>query len=356
MNAPAGGKAATTALADFVAINEEIAALVRAKLPIESHLKRVGADLPGNAGVLAARIGDRLEAGETLADAMDAECGSLPAAYRAVMVAGAESGNLGAAIESLVDTATRADQLRRVTGVALLYPLIVVFIALSLLSFILAKIIPSFEWVDLDFGWLTDLAHVPWLGSVLSLYLPAAMFLGFAVWWIWSARLSASQAALAWLPGFRRVWKSGEAAKFADILRLLVDRGLPLDRSLQLAGDAVADERVRTAAHEFAARIQRGEISAPPARESVHDELYAMPRLIRLALYHVTDRRLLSASLEQAATLYRDRAIRAAEWYSEFMPIIATLLLAGTVTIAFALIVFWPYSTMLHELSKWNWG
>ena len=37
---------------------------------------------------MAERIGRRMAAGESLATAMDAECASLPAAYRAVVVAG----------------------------------------------------------------------------------------------------------------------------------------------------------------------------------------------------------------------------------------------------------------------------
>ena len=147
MNAPAGGNSIAPTLADFIVINEEIGALVRARLPLESHLARIGGDLPGKSGELAARIGRRMDAGESLASAIDVECASLPAAYRAAIVAGIESGELGGALESLVDTASRLDQMRRVTGLAMLYPLMVVVIACLLFGLVLAAVIPQFDWL-----------------------------------------------------------------------------------------------------------------------------------------------------------------------------------------------------------------
>ena len=139
---------AATALADFITLNEEIAAIVRARLPLESHLSRLGRELPGRAGALAEQIGRRMESGESLAEAMDAECQSLPPAYRAAILAGMHSGELGAALESLVDSATRLDQMRRVTGIAILYPLTILVVACVLLAVIISQVIPTFEWLN----------------------------------------------------------------------------------------------------------------------------------------------------------------------------------------------------------------
>ena len=160
---------------------------------------------------------------------------------------------------------------------------------------------------------------------------------------------------MAVLPGIRRVNRWSQAATFAELLRLLVDRGLPLDRALTLAGDAVADPRIRAAARRFAARVESGEINGAASSELDFADRSGLPLLVRIALRHATDRRLMTVSLAEAATMYRERAIRAAEWYAEFVPILLTLGIAGTITVAFALLVFWPYSTMLHDLAQWNW-
>ena len=42
MTNPTGDKPLAPALADFIHLNEEIAALVRARIPLESHLARIG--------------------------------------------------------------------------------------------------------------------------------------------------------------------------------------------------------------------------------------------------------------------------------------------------------------------------
>ena len=65
--------------------------------------------------------------------------------------------------------------------------------------------------------------------------------------------------------------------------------------------------------------------------------------------------RLMTAGLAEAATMYRERAIRAAEWYAEYVPILLTVAIGGTITMASALLIFWPYATMLHDLAQWNW-
>jgi hypothetical protein len=60
--------------------------------------------------------------------------------------------------------------------------------------------------------------------------------------------------------------------------------------------------------------------------------------------------------LRQAAAIYRERTVRAAEWYTEYLPILLTIVIGGTLTIGFTLLVLWPYVSMLYELSEWNWN
>jgi len=134
-----------------------------------------------------------------------------------------------------------------------------------------------------------------------------------------------------------------------------VERGLPLDRALVLAGDAVEDRRMRSAAHRLAASVRSGEITGPAPGDTSYTDRAGFPLLVRLALRHASNRSLMTAGLAEAATMYRERAIRAAEWYSEYMPILLTLAIGGTITLAFALSIFWPYASTLRELAQWNW-
>jgi type II secretory pathway component PulF len=142
----------------------------------------------------------------------------------------------------------------------------------------------------------------------------------------------------------------------AELLRLLVERGLPLDQALTLAGDAVDDRKLRSAAHQLAARVRSGEAAGGPTSGSGSTDRSGFPLLVRLALRHASDRRLMTAGLDEAAMVYRERAIRAADWYAQYVPILFTVVIGGTITIAFALLIFWPYTSMLREVAQWNWN
>jgi type II secretory pathway component PulF len=136
---------------------------------------------------------------------------------------------------------------------------------------------------------------------------------------------------------------------------LLTEGNVPLDQSLRLSADSTSDRRLRDAARRVADRIQRGEPAWSTNANSRDQAGREFPLLIRLALYHSTNRSLLTGGLRQAATLYRERAVRVAEWYAEYVPILLTVGVAGTLTMGFTLAVLWPYASALHELAHWNW-
>jgi len=361
MNAQAGGNGGTPALADFIALNEEIAALVHARVPLEQQLARLGRELPGAAGSLAQRLSERLAAGESLDEAVAAEGRTLPAAYRATIVAGLQSGRLAGALEALVDSASRMADLRRVTGLAIIYPMLLIVVASVLFGLMVTQFVPQFEWLRKpSFGFLAELAHSPTLVWSLAVALSVATFLWAVLWWRRSGRANVSSTAgmgiFAGLPWVRRARYYSRSATFAELLQLLVNQDLPLDRALVLAADATDDQRLGAAAGRLASRVQSGEAGAELLSAGRDAQFQEIPPLVRLALSQSSNRALLISGLRQAAEVYRDRATYAAEWYTEFMPMLLTLIIGGAVTLCFALLVFWPYTSMLQELSRWNWN
>lgn len=362
MNAAAGDQlpAPDPALADFLWLNEEIAAIVKARLPLEDHLRLIGAELPKTAGALAGRIAQRLSEGKTLPNAIETECASLPAAYRAVVISGLKSGRLNSAIESLVDTATRCDQLRRTTAIALLYPLVLTLIASFAIPLTVTQVVPTFELLRRShFKLAGTLAQYPQWVKLGAALVPIALAFVFLRWWHRSGRVSQPAfsrfSLLGLLPGAGRVRHWSQAATFADLLRLLVESDLPLNMALQLAAEATGSGPLQRSGLALAKAVERGEISFKSEASRAIAEANAVPMLIRTALQNADNRLLFIGSLRQAATLYRERAARAAEWYSEFTPILLTVGLAGTLTAGFTLFVLWPYASMLHELAGAHW-
>jgi type II secretory pathway component PulF len=250
--------------------------------------------------------------------------------------------------------------MRRVTGVALLYPLVIVIVACLMLAVVFSQVIPRFEWLDQPhFGVFSQLSHWDAIVPILGLIVPCVVTLAAVIWWWRSGRVHGGRgarfAALAWLPGSRQVQRWSQAATFVELLRLLVERGLPLDQSLRLAGEAIEDQRLCVAAARLADQIGRGEVLWPADGGRTESAAAEFPLLIRVALRQVHDRELLMGGLKQAAVMYRERAIRTAEWYAEYMPILLTVAVGGTLTIGFTILVLWPYASTLSELSGWNW-
>ena len=347
-------------LGNFIRLNEEIAAVVRARLPLEPHLEGISAELPARTRQIVERISHRLSAGEHLIAAIEAECSDLPSIYRATMLAGTLSGHPGKAIEMLVDTASRMHQIRRVTGFAILYPLIVITITAALFAIVVTSIIPSFAWLNrTHFGPIATLSRWPAIAVILAAAVPTLAIAMAAAWWWrsrtisdkWSSRLS----MLAWLPGVRAVSKWASAAEFSELLLLMIQNGVPLDRALQLVGEASANKQVRSATMQIAENARCGNSLLSKSSNAIDSDLAAFPLLLRLALSHSADRPLFTTILRQASTLYRDRALCAAEWYSDYMPIVLTVAVAGSLTLAFALLVLWPYASALREIAGSTW-
>jgi type II secretory pathway component PulF len=337
-------------LSDLAALNAELAALVRAGLPLEPQLRRLARELPGRSAELAERIGQRLEAGDNLVSALDAEGDTLPSVYRAAVAAGLRSGQLGAALESLVESAARLEHIRRAIGVALVYPFIVVAIVWAALAMVLFVALPIFRdpvpRFDLFQGYSPIVAGVVAVAIIVpTICLP----LSIVGWWR-SRRANRAFRAPLWkrLSPISRVRYFGQVATFTEILRLLIEANAPLDEALTIAGQATSDHSLQRAATGLAADVGAGLFAAGSPSAS------AIPPLVRLALRSANQRPLLLRGLGQAAEIYRDRAGRAATWTSEYLPIVLTASLAGAATLGLAVAVFWPYVAMLYELAQWN--
>ncbi len=115
----------TATLDDLLALNDEIAALVRAGLPLEEGLAELGGDMPGRLGRIATSLSEAASRGEPLEQALLDRAVALPPVYRAVMQAGMRAGRLPAALEAVATSARRITETRRAAVIAVSYPLLV---------------------------------------------------------------------------------------------------------------------------------------------------------------------------------------------------------------------------------------
>ena len=336
-------------LDELVALNDEMIALVRSGVPLETGLLSLGTDLPGRLGALATALGRRLAAGESLADSLDESGTGFPRAYRAVVAAGIRSGQLPSALEGIATAARRAADLRKVMIVALVYPFIVLQVALGLFAFTLSTTAPVVVKMYEMFRFELPI----WYGSALYLgtYFREIVggvwilsFVAFGVWlWRSSRAAELSRPGMRGLPSVSRFRQAGRMATFADVLAMMVEQQVALDEAVVLAAEASGDQVLVQASSVIAARIRGGErtTALPPG----------FPPLLGWLLNSGTPRGHLAKSLRQTANSYRRRAVNMGNWLTIYLPIMLSAGVGGTIAMLYVLLVMGPFCHLLYQLS-----
>jgi general secretion pathway protein F len=342
-------------LDDLVALNREICALAGASVPLDEGLIRVAREISGPTSRLAQRIADRTAAGATLSEAIDAEKNTLPESYRALVRAGLESGRLTAALEGYGETAERLNTLRRMTFLAVLYPLGIACTAWMLLLVFGSRLLESLEWVGISDRFWLNYFRVPreWISSLVPV-VPAALLLLFVVWLLRSANAATATNGdrahwLSWIPGAARIRRLGSQASFADLLALFVAHRLPLDEALPLAGSASGASNLKIAASKLGNHLAMGNpLNSDP------DTFRQLPPLVRLALVDNRGPASLAANLRQAAAIYHRRAQLTANRVGYLFPLIFTAVVGGAIVGLYAFLILQSYAASLQEIAGWS--
>ncbi len=351
---PAGG--GSVSLEHLIALNDEIAALSRAGMPLERGLLGVGGDIPGRLGAIVTSVGQRMAGGASLPQAVSAEGSGLPPMYRAVVEAGLRSGRLPEALEGLAGFVRDYVELRRAVGLALLYPLIVLLIGYGLFVAAVVEFIPRLEeafdglGVRLP-GMIRAIGH---LGDSVVFWgpiVPGLVVIG-GLGWVASGRASALRPGrmgrgLGWVPGIHGILSGAVAAQFADWLALLIEHGVPLPEALELAGDATGDPRLSAEARSLADGARRGE----PLERTVR-EAGGLPPLLAWLIVAGHAQGSLAVSLRHAAGTYRRRALRRASAMKIVLPSILLVVLGASVTLLYVVTLFGPWTSLLYRLTK----
>ncbi|CAN5915036.1 type II secretion system inner membrane protein GspF [soil metagenome] len=332
---------------ELIALNDEIAALVRAGVPLERGLLDLGVDVRGRLGKISRRLGERMAAGRSLPEALEEEGPGLPGLYRAIVEAGLRSGHLPSALEGLAGFARGLADLRRIIGLAMLYPLMVLVLAYGLFLAFVVELAPRFSR-------FFDAMHLPInessaflarLGETAIYWgpIPPLLLLFWGIGWARSTRLG---GLIGWLPGMRRLLADARATLYAEMLALLIENQTPLPDAIVLAAEASGDARHRRAAAEAAEATRRGE----DLRVSFSG-LRAFPPMLRWLIATGKEQGGLAPALRHAAQTYRRRAWHRAELIRIFLPILLTVLIGGVAAFLYGLTLFVPFARLLEELT-----
>jgi type IV pilus assembly protein PilC len=263
---------------EFLVFNQELATLLKAGMPLVQSLdllkRRVTA--PAFRRVLD-DVHEKVRSGTALSDAFDAHHGLFPRVYTASLLAGERSGNLDAMLRRYVEYTKIIATVKRKTVSALVYPAILITLALVLVTIIVLKVVPAFSDFYGTFG-----AALPLSTRMIvsfSEFLRAQFFLVVVVFaacvitvFLW-VRRPGQQARfdrlILGLPMLGNVAKKFGTSQMARTLATLLGGGLPLVNALDIAARSIGNQFMAKELDVVGARVREGE-SFAAALEARH--------------------------------------------------------------------------------------
>jgi type IV pilus assembly protein PilC len=269
-----GGGVSTKDLAIFT---RQFATMISAGLPLVQCLDILAKQTskPSFSRVIS-EVTREVEAGSTLSDALGRHRTVFDDLFCNMVAAGEAGGVLDEILMRLATYIEKADALKRKIQGAMVYPAVVLTVAMGATAFMLIFIIPTFAKMFTDFGGELPLPTkiVLTLSNLLQHY-----------WWVMVLALIATVYSLkryystedgkrnidAWMlkmPILGDVFLKGAVARFTRTLGTLIASGVPILAGLEItartAGNKVIAEAIMTAR----ASIREGETVSAPLKSS----------------------------------------------------------------------------------------
>jgi type IV pilus assembly protein PilC len=210
---------------------------------------------------------ERVRSGSALSEAFAAHEALFPSVYTASLLAGERSGSLDTVLRRFVDYSKIITTVKRKTVSALVYPAILISLALVLVGIIVLRVVPAFTDFYASFG-----AELPLMTRAIVRFssIARAQFLLIAV-----GAAGVAAAFVFWIrqPGqmarfdrlILRVPVVGDiATKFATsqmarTLATLLGGGLPLVHALDISAKSIGNQFVARQLDVVASRVREGQ-------------------------------------------------------------------------------------------------
>ena len=262
--APAKGKPTQ---ADLLAFTSELAIMLRAGLSLDRALKvLIGMSHKASVGSLLAGVLDAVKGGAPLSRAIAPHRDFFGDFYINMVRSGEIGGQLSEVLTRLVEHLERIRALRESVISAMIYPAILLLVAVISVIAMLGFVVPQFETLFKDMG---DALPTPTRIVVATghFFTDYGLLLGVVVFLLGAglSRWFASPAGRLWwqgkalrLPVFGAIFLKYEITRFTRSLGTLLGNGVPVISALNIATETVGNVHVRTAFERIAPAMKGG--------------------------------------------------------------------------------------------------
>lgn len=290
---------------ELTLVTRRLALLLEAGLTVEQCLDALIEQAQDEtSGRILGAVRAEVLSGHSLAAALERFPASFPEIYRALVGTGEQSGDLAGVMSRLADYLEGRQAMSQSAGLALLYPAIVVTVALlvvvGLLAYVVPQVVEVFQHSRQELPFLTR--ALLWLSGALEHNLVAIVAVAAAaavaarLAWSREAWRARWQARLLRVPGIGPLLLGIGTARVASTLAILVGGGVPLLQALAAAARVVGSLPMRGAVEEAARLVREGS----PLHRALDSRKVFPPILIHLVASGESSGRL-AHMLQQAA-------------------------------------------------------
>ncbi|MFT4176655.1 MAG: type II secretion system F family protein [Luteolibacter sp.] len=278
--AKTGGRVKPKSLMIFT---RQLATLIDSGLPLLRSLTVLGKQEPNP--VMRATLGalaDAVQGGSTFSEALSQHPKIFNKLYVNMVKAGELGGVLEIVLNRLAEYQEKAQKLKNKIVSAMVYPVIVMFIAVAILVFLMIFIVPKFK--EMFAGQGEELPLISQIVFGMSefmlarpLFIPnvAFLFIGFGLlaylYTLWGktkgGRLKIDKLKLH-LPIFGDIQRKSAVSRFSRTLGTLVTSGVPILQALNITRDTAGNVVISSAIDKVHEAVKEGESIVTPLQAS----------------------------------------------------------------------------------------
>lgn len=314
----------------LLALTRELATLLRAGLPLDRALETLITLAPTPpVALLLQTVRDDVRGGKALSQALDAHRSVFSRFYVNIVRAGEAGGSLGVVLTRLADTMERNKELRESVKSALIYPTLLIGVAITSVIVLLIFVVPQFQQTFAQAGKALPLPTeiVILVGTALRKYWWLMILIVLATVWIVRRRLNDAGVRFRWDGRLLRMPLVGdlvakvEVARFARTLSTLLANGVTLLGGLAIVKDTMGNSVLAQAIDGVITLLREGKGFGKPLADT---GLY--PRLATQMILVGEESGRLEEMLNRVADIY-DREVQMA--IKRFLAVLEPTLILG---------------------------
>lgn len=254
-------------VAQLALVTRQLATLLQAAVPLEEALNAVSRQSEKQKVTnIMLSVRSRVMEGHALAAAMAEFPGAFPHLYRATVAAGEHSGHLDLVLSRLADYTESAHASRQRVMLALLYPVLLMVVAVLIVTGLMIFVVPDVVGVIADQGQELPLltrsliglsSFVTQWGWLLALLIAIGAVL-------FRQGLQNEAVRIRWdrlllrLPLVRRLSRGNNSARFTSTVSILISSGVPLVEALAIGGAVMPNHFLRQAVETATQQVREG--------------------------------------------------------------------------------------------------